>query len=426
MTEAQIKSAIVDMNNSEEYLKLRKYYAEESIFKTLHISRDEKVHSNFIAWLLKPTSNHELNHYPLQKFLQMLSIVAGKENNFKAQFSEEYATDFLLESYDLADTCRVETEVCTGEIAGFDNNGRIDLLLELTFKNSNTVLPIIIENKVLSTENAENKKSKPKADNKQTEKYFEWSKVKYSDTSKYRTPILIFLAPDFERDIKCKCDSFIKVSYQNLVDYVIEPCLMNVSSNQAKIFIENYLRCLSNSTINETLDKKEGRIMAFASKEKVLLEKFYEKNKDLFNAVLTMLSTDENLSDDERENFKVALDTSSSRKSYEFEGKKYGVGPLVLAVVKKHVQNNPLITFAELQEAFPKNLRSGDVVKLSSDVSDKDKGKVDGKKRYFVGSGEIISLNDGSKVLVSNQWTKEKIPNFIERATELGYTITPV
>ena len=94
MTEAQIKSAIVDMNNSEEYLKLRKYYAEESIFKTLHISRDEKVHSNFIAWLLKPTSNHELNHYPLQKFLQMLSIVAGKENNFKAQFSEECTVFF--------------------------------------------------------------------------------------------------------------------------------------------------------------------------------------------------------------------------------------------------------------------------------------------------------------------------------------------
>ena len=81
-------------------------------------------------------------------------------------------------------------------------------------------------------------------------------------------PILIFLAPDYEKDIKCKCEAFIKVSYQNLVDYVIEPCLMNVSNNQAKSLIENYLRCLSNTTINEILGKKEGRIMAFVGKEK--------------------------------------------------------------------------------------------------------------------------------------------------------------
>ena len=33
MTETQIKDAIVKMNNSEEYLELKKYYAEESFIK---------------------------------------------------------------------------------------------------------------------------------------------------------------------------------------------------------------------------------------------------------------------------------------------------------------------------------------------------------------------------------------------------------
>ena len=74
LSEAQIKEAIVKMKNSEEHLDLRKYYAEESFFKTLRVSRDEEVHSSFIAWLLNHASNHELNYYPLNKFLQMLSV----------------------------------------------------------------------------------------------------------------------------------------------------------------------------------------------------------------------------------------------------------------------------------------------------------------------------------------------------------------
>ena len=75
LTEAQIKDLIVKMSNSEEYLELRKYYSEESFFKTLGVSREEKVHSNFIAWLLSFSSHHELDYYPLKKFLQMLSIL---------------------------------------------------------------------------------------------------------------------------------------------------------------------------------------------------------------------------------------------------------------------------------------------------------------------------------------------------------------
>ena len=133
MTETQIKDAIVKMNNSEEYLELKKYYAEESFIKILHVSRDEKIHSNFIAWLLSPESHHELNYYPLQKFLQMLSVVAKKESNALARFSDEYVDRFLLEDYELSESCEVRTEVPTGEIAGFDNKGRIDILINVSF-----------------------------------------------------------------------------------------------------------------------------------------------------------------------------------------------------------------------------------------------------------------------------------------------------
>ena len=92
----------------------------------------------------------------------MLSIVCKNENNSQAQFSETYANDFLLEDYELTDESTVKTEVTTGKIADFDKDGRIDILLELKFKGSNKILPIIIENKVLSTENDETTKGKGK------------------------------------------------------------------------------------------------------------------------------------------------------------------------------------------------------------------------------------------------------------------------
>ena len=429
MTEVQIKEAIVKMNNSEEYLALRKYYAEESFIKILHVSRDEKIHSNFIAWLLDPASHHELNYYPLQKFLQMLSVVSKKENNLQARFSDRYVDTFLLEDYELSECCSVNTEVPTGVIAGFDNTGRIDILLHLAFKGSDKILPVIIENKVLSTENDENKKNKHAKKNKQTEKYYDWAEETYKDKTKFETPILIFLAPDFERDIVCKCDAFIKVSYQNLIDYVIEPCLMNVTNAQSKFFIENYLRCLSNSTLNHITGKKEGRIMGFSSKEKELLEKFHEKNKDLFDAVLTMLADDENLSPEDRKNMKLALSVSDNRdySKYVFEGQTYGKGRLVLAVVKKYVADNPTVLFSDLLKAFPDDLQGAKgVVRLSNDVSDEDKG-IGGTKRYYTGVSEKIPLSSGEEVLVSDQWGAPNIDKFIKNAVDnLNYDIQKV
>lgn len=429
LSETQIKEAIVKMNNSEEYLALRKYYAEESFIKILHVSREEKIHSNFIAWLLDPTSHHELNYYPLQKMLQMLSIVSKKESNLLARFSDEYVDRFLLEDYELSEFCTVNTEVPTGKIAGFDNDGRIDILITLSFKGSDKILPVIIENKVLSTENDENKKNKSAKKNKQTEKYYDWAEEKYKDKTKYETPILIFLAPDFERDIVCKCDAFIKVSYQNLVDYLIEPCLMYTSNNQAKFFIENYLRCLSNSTINNVTGRKEGRIMAFIGKEKELLEKFHEKNKDLFDAVLTMLANDENLSPEDRKSMKAALNISDNKdySKYVFEGQTYGKGKLVLAVVQKYAANNPTITFDDLQKVFPDSLQgSKGVVRLQKSVSPEDKG-IGAVKRYYVNKSEEITLASGEKVLVSDQWGARNIEKFIKNAVDnLNFDIQKV
>ena len=421
MNEVQMRKAITDMSNSKEYLSLKKYYAEESLFKTLHMSREEKVHSNFIAWLLNPLASHELNYLSLQKFLQMLAVVSEKDINNQSYFPKDLVDKFLLEDISLTDKCEVMAEVPTGAIADFDKKGRIDILIHLCFKDSSKILPIIIENKVLSTENKENDNKK------QTQKYLEWGKVRYSDTTKYENPIYVFLAPDYERDIKCACEDFIKLSYQNLVNYFIEPCLLNVVNEQAKYLIENYLRCLNNSTVNSELSFKEKRIMAFTTKEKELLEKFYEKNKDIFDAVLTMLSTDEDLSDADRDKMKAVVKIASSRdySEYLFDGKKYRKNRLVLAVVNSYVNSNPTISFDDLKKVFPDELQgSNGVVRLLKDVPEKQRKLGDGNKRYFAKPEEIIILSSG-EVLVSDQWGLGNIERFIEHVEKtLGYIIT--
>ena len=142
------------------------------------------------------------------------------------------------------------------------------------------------------------------------------------------------------------------------------------------------------------------------------------QNRDLLCAVINELPVDDIA--------KSAI-TNGIRYQYQFEGNTYGVGPLVLAVVKKYVEDHPTCDFSEIQAAFPKKLRGGNgVVQLATDVSDKDKGKIDGKKRYFVGLDEVIVLSNKEEVLVSNQWTKEKMPAFIKNADTLGYTIVQI
>ena len=419
LKEQEIKEAIVKLNNSQEYLSLRKYYSEESFLKTLRVSREEKVHSNFIAWLLNPLSNHELNFYSIEKFLQMLASVSERENNEKAYFPNEKFDDFLMGDFELTNDCTVETEVCTGKISGYKQEGRIDIFLSVQFKVSNKILPVLIENKVLSSEN------KIKGEN-QTEKYLKWAEDKFSDTSKYYHPIFVFLAPDFERDIHCECEQFIKISYQNLVDYLIEPCLLNTPNARAKILIEDYLRCLSNTSLEKEDNRKERKIMAFSTREKELLKKFHEKNKDLFDAVLTALANDEELPDADRKKIKDAI-AATKKEKYLFNDQEYGVGPLVLAVVKKYNEDYKPKDFSELENAFPKKLLKGkNVVQLLSATSEEDRGEKGGRKRYFSNADQIIKVNGAVEVLVSNQWTKELIPEFIKQATKLGYTINKI
>lgn len=409
----EIKSEIVKMHNSKEYLQLMNYYSTESFFKTLRISREEKVHSNFLSWLLNPASDHELGLIPIKKFLQTIALVKEEPRNSNIYIPEDLIEQFLIGAENLLETSSVQTEVATGKIKGYSKTGRIDLLLHLRFNHSSKSLPILIENKVLSTENIGD-------DENQTEKYLAWSISEYSDKEKFFEPIYIFLAPDYDKNIVCSSDAFLKMSYQNLVNYFIEPCYMLSSNSQAKFLIENYLRCLSNSDLSDIHNRKESKVMAFSNNEKELLQKFYTANKNLFDNVLAVLANDDDMSDEDRRKMRSALDITSGRdySKYLFDGKSYGKGRCVLAVVKHLTKIKGIKTFAELKELFPDELQgtTNGVIKKVSEIRE------NAKCRYYLKNDEIIHLD--AEIAVSTQWGVDNFPNILNLAQKHGLIIT--
>jgi hypothetical protein len=116
---------------------------------------------------------------------------------------------------------------------------------------------------------------------------------------------------------------------------------------------------------------------------------------------------------------------SKDFSKYLFEGKTYGKSRLVLAVVKKYVEDCKPSTFDELQDAFPDALQGSlGVVRRIGDVSDKYKG-IGGVKRYFV--DDVICLASGEKVIVCTQWGVTNTEKFVEHATlGLKYMIEKV
>ena len=110
---------------------------------------------------------------------------------------------------------------------------------------------------------------------------------------------------------------------------------------------------------------------------------------------------------------------------YIFEGNTYGKSRLVLAVVKKYVEDHQPATFAELKDAFPDALQGSlGVVRRIGDVSDKYKG-IGGVKRYFV--DDVIRLMSGELVIVCTQFGATNTEKLVEHAAkEYGYLIEKV
>ena len=170
--------------------------------------------------------------------------------------------------------------------------------------------------------------------------------------------------------------------------------------------------------------------MAISGEEKKLLAQFWDNNKNLLSAVLKAAAgdSDNGMTDLDRNDVEKAVAALAKRDmtKYRVEGMDgvFGKNGMVLAVVRKYKEGNPDITYEGLKAAFPDNLQGSFGVVMREDER---RGNIDGPiRRYFNHEDEVIVLNDGTKMYVSTEWSKDNIDRFIVAAEKLGFKISRI
>ena len=438
----ECRKEIIDLYNSDEYQRLKAYYAKRSMLDILGVARSELAHSNMLAWLLDPNETHGLGSFPMRKFLHLLVVAKlglsenfSRENETRAEF-DTALMDSILTNSCVVESVSVEAEKAVDSTGDKHKDSRIDIYAEVALRLSKNekeikILPIVVENKVGSKEHDD-----------QTKSYHDWC-MKEVDCNKdkyFPSPLFVFLTAHrtlalngdkYYGGIPCSCPNYIRINYQYIVDYLIEQCLKQSISEDTRKVLKDYLRSLTYTYING--DIKEGdTYMAISEEERKLLVQFWKNNENLLSAVIEAFADDP---DTDSETSKKLKDALISRKKDLTKYKVNGVdgaplpkGRMVLEVVKKFVrdrqQENRDVTWEDLKRAFNrKEIKCG----FKGVVVKADERHVDpqGRKRYFDNPDDIIKLND-AEVCVCSNWGKGNIETFIKRANELGFTITPV
>lgn len=122
---------------------------------------------------------------------------------------------------------------------------------------------------------------------------------------------------------------------------------------------------------------------------------------------------------------------------YTFDGETRNKRQTVLAVMQKYISQNPKITLAELENEFPKKIQGSfgvfDTVENIERIASTKENKQGYLDRFFMAAGEIITLCDGVKIAVCNQWGEydddddtnvNNFDSFLTKAMILGYEIT--
>lgn len=130
----------------------------------------------------------------------------------------------------------------------------------------------------------------------------------------------------------------------------------------------------------------------------------------------------------EQDNDKLQKDSKDTRDTTKFSMDGVNFYPkkiFVLNVIKRYVSEHPGIKFEELEKQFPSRIASKTrgVVRPLDVVEGWIKTNPDIKTRYCLKPEDIITLSDGMKITVHNQWGDKNFPKFLEIAKSL-YTIT--
>lgn len=113
--------------------------------------------------------------------------------------------------------------------------------------------------------------------------------------------------------------------------------------------------------------------------------------------------------------------SAKKRETYTFNGSEYYKKGLVVAIVEKYVEDNPIATYNELKRIFDLkfSFNKKPWIRLLSELSQDD------IKHKRASIENPITLNDGNIIVINNQIQSNEWPDVLQTAKNLGYTISP-
>lgn len=378
----EIEKSIKKFDSNKSVMDLKNKIKEKNFLDIMSISNRETSHSSFICWLLNYEENYDLEAFPLKLFLKLILDIDNNnteiDKDLKRDLQNELETKSLKIGVGLSD---IKTERKVGE------NGRIDIILKFLIKykghENNEYLDyvnILIENKVKSKEH-----------NCQTKKYEEHAcevpaAAKRFVKNKKGINLFVYLSPSKEEKYSPESEKFIHISYQELLNRVIEPSYNQTKNERVKFILQEYI---NNLGITNNI------VMALGSEDKKILEKFWNDNQDLIKLALEARLLNDELSESDKDKTNEMIDLINKDK----------IGKYVRKTIEDYLKEGILSKedIDNLTDKTYSNENFGISEPVLLEVSDGEK-----KDRYWKGP---IDVNN-KKYVICSEWYEKMRDKF--------------
>ena len=249
---------LIKFKNSKEWIEFAKYYEKTSILEQIDFFRFEDANTNFLASLLRENNPYNLKDNPLHLFCE---LIASKDIDKKFP----YIKNLCISNVDLANI----NVITQKELP----RGRIDLIITFTAEGEDYL--IALEAKLYSFEH------------EQCDKYKEDIDKKYKNYKK----AYIYLSLGYDESFKGE-ENYLKITYQDLIDYVYEPCSYRSDNNNLALTLNEYIICFSSLYGPE----KDINYIPIASEGKKLTIAVWDNNKNIIKEFLENTSEKESKS----------------------------------------------------------------------------------------------------------------------------------
>lgn len=341
-----LKRSILSMQNDNRFQKLSANYSQKNLFNILKIERNENRHSAFLCWLLNPQSNHALGAEPIKKLLALYAYVTPGRTD--------------LDSLLLSGNYSVEVDECTTEklirdLSGSNEKDRIDIWMRIEVIDNDGnryLIPLAIENKIYAGEGKE-----------QTERYHKAMKS-FKETEQTKFSVEIFLTPDKTTP---SCGDFTNLTYQQLLDFVIEPLTSYIMPNDAKSLVNAYINTLGTPATKSSDEEKDptklvNTIMAISKERRDDISTLYDNYKTLIDAAVSVVGSDKAVKIMGR----LVEDTESAELLQNFWDCNISLFNTILYVCRSKIAPNHDM---QLMEVFKKSRRDTGKYRVEWDVN---------------------------------------------------------